>query len=80
MHLPITRPTPLECLLWAGAGLLWLVAGGLPGVALPGFARREAGVVQVDASPICRANDPGRHRGEAAPWRFDRAMPGQATP
>jgi len=58
MRLPLPRLTPLECVLWAGAGLLWAFAGGVPIASLFAPARPAAGLVQVIDSPICRAPGP----------------------
>jgi hypothetical protein len=56
MRLPITRLTPLECVLWAGAGLAWTAGGGVPGASPLGLARHEVGVVRIGAIRICHAN------------------------
>jgi hypothetical protein len=65
MRLPIARPTPLECLLWAGAGLLWAFAGGVPVASLLGPARHDADFVLVGDGSICRAGDPNANTGHA---------------
>ena len=49
MRLPITRLTPLECLLWAGAGLLWAVSGGVPGASLLSGSRGRASASRSSA-------------------------------
>jgi hypothetical protein len=49
--------TPLEWMLWVGAGLVW-IAGGVPGVPPIAPAPRDIGLVRLGDGQICRANPP----------------------
>ncbi len=57
-----TRRTALHCMLWAGAGLVWTVAGGVPRSRLLGNAADAAeasfSFVQISDSHIGFAKDP----------------------
>jgi 3',5'-cyclic-AMP phosphodiesterase len=56
-----TRRTALECMLWAGAGLVWTVAGGVPRASLLGSAQaaeQSFSFVQISDSHIGFAHDP----------------------
>jgi len=61
MNDPTTRRTALECMLWAGAGLVWTVAGGIPRASLLGTAQaagQSFSFVQISDSHIGFAKDP----------------------
>src|SRR4051794_17610497 len=58
-----TRRTILECMAWAGAGVLWTVAGGVPrsrliGPAAAAAPARELSFVQISDSHIGFKNAP----------------------
>ncbi len=60
MDAPATRRSALECMLWAGAGLVWTVAGGVPRAALIGSAQaaeQSFSFVQISDSHIGFAKD-----------------------
>ncbi|GAC1347370.1 MAG: metallophosphoesterase [Acetobacteraceae bacterium] len=76
-HLPATRPADgqaegqsrrgmLECMVWAGAGVLWTVSGGIPrsrlinaaAAATPAAAGRSLSFVQISDSHIGFKNPP----------------------
>jgi hypothetical protein len=51
------RLTPLEWMLWAGAGLVW-IADGTPGISAAGVSQtvwQDIGLVRIDGGPICHA-------------------------
>jgi len=51
----VSRRGALECLAWAGSGLLWTVSGGVPGAQLIGEAKAAAGAfsfVQISDTHI----------------------------
>ena len=54
------RRHALECMLWAGGGLLWTVAGGIPRSSLIGSAQAATGFsfAQISDSHIGFARDP----------------------
>jgi len=61
MNDPKTRRAALECMIWAGAGVVWTVAGGVPRASLLGSAEAaEASFsfVQISDSHIGFAKDP----------------------
>lgn len=56
-----TRRVALECMLWAGSGLLWTVAGGVPRSGLIGAARAadtDFSFAQISDSHIGFSRDP----------------------
>lgn len=82
-----TRRTALECMLWAGAGVLWTVSGGVPRSSLLGSAQAaamaaggELSFIQISDSHIGFAGqpntDPAATLGEAI--GLVRAQRGQA--
>ena len=52
----VTRRHALECMIWAGTGVLWTVSGGVPkSLGLLGSGRGGRGCRA--ASPSCRSRD-----------------------
>lgn len=71
-ELRVDRRQALECMAWAGSGLLWTVSGGVPSSALIGSAQAATGgfsFVQISDSHIGFSNpanpDPARTLMEA---------------
>jgi 3',5'-cyclic-AMP phosphodiesterase len=62
MTTPTSRRTALECMLWAGAGVLWTVSGGVPRSSLLGrpaaAAEASFSFVQISDSHIGFNKDP----------------------
>ena len=58
----VNRRGALECMVWAGAGVLWTVAGGVPRSSLIGYAEAATGpglsFVQISDSHIGFKNPP----------------------
>ena len=48
----IHRRSALECMLWAGTGVLWTVAGGVPRSSLVGSAREVGSELARDGQGI----------------------------
>jgi len=64
-HDGIDRRGFLECMAWAGTGLVWTVSGGLPGARAFGQERKQAGpndlsFVQISDSHIGFSKDPNK--------------------
>jgi 3',5'-cyclic AMP phosphodiesterase CpdA len=77
---PTTRRAALECMLWAGTGLLWTVAGGVPRASLIGAARADEAsfsFVQISDSHIGFAREPNTNVGATLEEAIDqiRALP-----
>ena len=79
-----SRRHALECMLWAGGGVLWTMAGGIPRSRLIGSAEAaESGLsfVQISDSHIGFKNapntdTPGTLRRRSRSCARRRAMPG----
>ncbi len=63
---PTTRRATLQCMLWAGTGLVWTVAGGVPRATLIGAAKADEAsfsFVQISDSHIGFSKEPNPNVG-----------------
>src|ERR1700730_864014 len=60
----LDRRQTLKCMLWAGTGVVWTVAGGVPSSRLIGSAKAAEGGFSFSQMPAC-------HRGLAKPANPD---------